>query len=51
LMNAYKEALQSALRTEYREIFIATAAICVVGAACALLLPGRTPRAPEQSPV
>ncbi|WP_433081038.1 MFS transporter [Dactylosporangium sp. CA-052675] len=42
LLDAYKEALQGALRTEYREIFLATAVICVVGALCALLLPGRS---------
>ncbi|MGI5245789.1 MFS transporter [Dactylosporangium sp. CA-139066] len=41
LLDAYKAALQSALRTEYREIFLATAVICVLGAACTLLLPGR----------
>ncbi|WP_432980799.1 MFS transporter [Dactylosporangium sp. CA-233914] len=44
LMDAYKAALQEALRTEYREIFLATAAICVLGAACALLLQGRATR-------
>jgi len=43
LMDAYAGALQSALRTEYREIFLATAVICVAGAACALLLRGRRP--------
>ncbi|MEU7868374.1 MFS transporter [Dactylosporangium sp. NPDC049140] len=42
LLDAYKGALQAALRTEYREIFLATAVICVLGAVCALLLPGRT---------
>ncbi|MFI5913617.1 MFS transporter [Dactylosporangium sp. NPDC051541] len=42
LLDAYKEALQAALRTEYREIFIATAVICLAGALCSLLLPGRT---------
>ncbi|GAA3294297.1 MFS transporter [Dactylosporangium vinaceum] len=41
LLDAYKEALQAALRTEYREIFIATAVICAVGALCSVLLPGR----------
>lgn len=44
LMDAYKAALQSALRTEYREIFLATAALCVAGAACGLLLQGRARR-------
>ncbi|WP_433224309.1 MFS transporter [Dactylosporangium sp. CS-047395] len=42
MLDAYKAAVQAALRTEYREIFLATAVICVLGAACALLLSGRT---------
>jgi MFS family permease len=31
-MAVYKEAVKAALRTEYREIFLATAALCVLGA-------------------
>jgi MFS family permease len=41
LMDAYKAALQAALRTEYREIFLATAVICALGALCTLLLQRR----------
>jgi multidrug resistance protein len=37
---AYEQALQAALRSEYREIFWATAAICVLGAIGGLLLGG-----------
>jgi MFS family permease len=44
LMDTYKAALQTALRTEYREIFLATAVICLAGAACGLLLA----RGPQQ---
>ncbi len=39
---AYRLALDAALRTEYREIFLATAAICVLGGVIALLLGRRT---------
>jgi MFS family permease len=38
----YTRALSAALLTEYREIFLVTAVICVVGAALSLLLPPRT---------
>ncbi|KAA2263861.1 MFS transporter [Solihabitans fulvus] len=38
----YRHALDQALLTEYHEIFLATAVICVVGAAIALLLPDRS---------
>lgn len=38
--DAYNRALDAALQTEYREIFIATAVVCVIGAAVSLLLPG-----------
>lgn len=43
-MAAYQLALQAALRAEYREIFLATAVICLVGAIFGLLL-GRRSRA------
>ncbi|MEV6967744.1 MFS transporter [Hamadaea sp. NPDC051192] len=39
-MTAYEQALRAALQTEYREIFLATAVICVVGAIGGLLLGG-----------
>ncbi|MGH3795716.1 MAG: MFS transporter [Pseudonocardiaceae bacterium] len=39
----YEVALEAALRTQYREIFLITAAVCVLGAACALLLGRRRP--------
>src|SRR5262249_8543011 len=42
---AYTTALQAALRTEYREIFLITAALCLLGAILAVALPGR--RAPR----
>lgn len=34
----YQLALDAALRTQYREIFLLTAAVCLIGAAAALLL-------------
>ncbi|MEP6562901.1 MAG: MFS transporter [Nakamurella sp.] len=37
----YTAALSAALLTEYHEIFMLTAVICVVGAAMSLLLPGQ----------
>jgi MFS family permease len=40
---AYTEAVHAALRTEYRDIFLITAAICVLGVLLALALPGRLP--------
>jgi MFS family permease len=43
---AYTTALQGALHTEYREIFLATAAICAVGALLALLLGRRRSAGP-----
>jgi MFS family permease len=38
---AYQVALRAALHTEYREIFLATAGVCVLGALLGLLLAGR----------
>jgi len=43
-MATYQRALQDALRTEYQEIFLATAAICALGAVLALLLGRKAPR-------
>ncbi len=40
----YRAALDAALRAEYREIFLATAAICVLGALFGLLLGSRRSR-------
>jgi hypothetical protein len=40
-MATYQLALKVALQTEYREIFFATAGVCVVGALLALLLTTR----------
>jgi MFS family permease len=40
----YRIALEAALRAEYREIFLATAVICVVGALVGLLLGSRRSR-------
>jgi hypothetical protein len=45
LMEAYKAALQVALRTEYREIFLVTAVVCLLGALFGLLLGNRQPQA------
>ena len=39
---AYSQALQDALTTEYQEIFLVTAGICVIGAGLSLVLPNRT---------
>ncbi len=41
---AYSQALIDALVTEYQEIFLVTAALCVGGAGLSLLLPGRVRR-------
>jgi MFS family permease len=42
----YQAALSAALLTEYHEIFLITAVICIAGASISLLLPGRL-RAPR----
>jgi MFS family permease len=44
---AYRRSLDAALHTEYREIFLITAVICVVGAAVCVGLGGRGARRPE----
>ena len=41
-LDAYQVAVKAALQTEYREIFFATAGICVLGALLGLVLAGRT---------
>ncbi|MGI5180455.1 MFS transporter [Dactylosporangium sp. CA-152071] len=48
LMSAYANALQDALRTEYREIFLITAAVCLAGAVAAAFIggPRETPPPP-----
>ena len=46
---AYELAVKAALRTEYHEIFLATAVICVAGALLGLLLPGRAGDEPGQA--
>lgn len=41
LIEDYNRALSAALLTEYREIFLLTSVICLIGAALSLLLPAR----------
>ncbi len=47
LIAAYDLALSSALLTQYREIFLGAAGLCVLGAALCVLLPARRPRRTE----
>jgi hypothetical protein len=44
---AYRKAVQAALRTEYAEIFLITAGLCLLGALVSLGLPGRDRRRGE----
>jgi len=46
---AYEVAVKAALQTEYREIFFATAGICVLGALLGLVLAGRASTADSAS--
>ncbi len=48
---AYQVALDAALRAEYREIFLGTAAICLLGALAALGMRAPRPAAPATVPV
>ena len=41
-LSAYEVAVKAALQTEYREIFLATAVVCVLGALLGLVLAGRS---------
>jgi MFS family permease len=52
LIDEYRRALTDALLTEYHEIFLITGAICVLGAALSLLMPGhiREPRTTAPKP-
>ncbi|MDT7711439.1 MAG: hypothetical protein QOG46_128 [Pseudonocardiales bacterium] len=45
---SYQLAVQTALRTQYREIFLLTAGVCLLGALGALLIGKRTTREPTQ---
>jgi MFS family permease len=45
---SYQLALQTALRTQYREIFLLTAGVCLLGAIGALLIRKRATQAPPQ---
>jgi MFS family permease len=46
----YRQALQDALTTEYQEIFLVTAGLCVIGAGLSLVLPERTRFQPDPMP-
>jgi hypothetical protein len=50
-MADYSRALSAALLTEYREIFLVTAVICLAGAGLSLLLPARSGSRPDPSRV
>jgi hypothetical protein len=45
---SYQLAVQTALRTQYREIFLLTAGVCLLGALGALLIRKRATREPTQ---
>jgi MFS family permease len=47
-LTSYQNALQAALRTQYREIFLLTAGVCLIGALGALLIRKRVTREPTQ---
>ena len=49
LVADYTVALNTALLTQYREIFLGTAALCAIGAALCLLLPARRRGRTEQA--
>ena len=51
LLADYDAALSAALLTQYREIFLGTAALCLVGAVLCVLLPARRPRRLEPAAV
>ena len=49
LLDVYRLAVEAALRTQYREIFLLTVVVCLLGAAVALLL-GRSPQGAQRVP-
>ncbi len=51
LLADYDAALSTALLTQYREIFLGAAALCLVGAVLCVLLPARRPRRLEPAAV